>query len=177
MPMLRATPMKLSTGDQTDEFPRACFQNHETDIHDARGCYRARSGRESRRTTVVSHVLELARVRIDATELVPVVVQRVDGTHQPVDGGLRLIPDIGRWRDRILELVFVLLKPGLLLLDLLERLRRRLDGCHDVLRQAPAVYDGYAGVCRCDDAASRTAASAVLAAKKRTCFMVAISIR
>ncbi len=37
----------------------------------------APGGREARRTTVVGHVLELAQVRIDATELIPVGVQCV----------------------------------------------------------------------------------------------------
>jgi hypothetical protein len=72
-----------------------------------------------------------------------------------------------------LQHVFVLLQLGPVLLDLLERLRHRLDGRHDVLRQVRAVDDGNAGLRRGDDdAAARAAASAVLAAKRRTCFMV-----
>ncbi|EFS15387.1 hypothetical protein SF293071_3039 [Shigella flexneri 2930-71] len=62
--------------------------------------------------------------------------------NQPVDRSLRLIPDIRGWGHRVLELIFVLLQLGLVLLNLLERLRHRLDGRHDVLGQVAAVDDG-----------------------------------
>ena len=115
---------------------------------------RAPGGREARRAAVVAHVLELAQVGVETAELVPVVVQRVDGVHQPVDRGLRLIPDVGRRGHRVLQHVLVLLQLGLVLLDLLERLRHRLDGRHHVLREIARVDDGNAGLRRGDDDAA-----------------------
>lgn len=109
---------------------------------------------EARRATVIGHVLELRQVVVDAAELVLVVVQRVHSSPQAVHRAGGLVPDISGRGHRVLELVFVLLELGLVLLDLLERLRDRLHCGHHVLCQIPAVDDGNTGLYRgCEDAA------------------------
>src|SRR5690606_20558444 len=105
-------------------------------------------GVKARRTTVVGDVLELAEIRIQAAKLGLVVIQGVHCRTQVVHRAGSLVPDIRGWGHGVLELVFVLLELGLILLDLLERLRYRLDGSHDVLRQVAPVNDWNPGLSR-----------------------------
>src|SRR5574337_2120881 len=90
---------------------------------------------------LIFQTLEFSQVSIHAAELRLVVVQGIDGTHQAVDGRLGAVPNVGGRRYRVLQLVFVLLELGLILLDLLERLGHALDRRHDGLREISSVDD------------------------------------
>jgi len=109
---------------------------------------RATGGREAWRAAVVGHVLELAQVGVDAARLVLVVVQSIHGLHQPIDGGLRLVPDVGGRRDGVLQHVFVLLQLRPVLLDLLLDLRHLLNRGDSGSRPVGAVEDRDARVRR-----------------------------
>ena len=68
-------------------------------------------------------------------------VRALTGADNPANGLLGLIPNKCSWGQTVLELVFVLLELGLVLLNLFESLSHRLQRRHDVLRQVRAVND------------------------------------
>lgn len=67
------------------------------------------------------------------------IVQGANGLHQPIDGGLRLVPDVGGWGHRVLQHAFVLLQLRPVLLDLLLDQRNPLNRVDSGLRQVGAV--------------------------------------
>ncbi|MCY1304291.1 hypothetical protein D9M70_540380 [compost metagenome] len=81
----------------------------------------------------------LGQVGIQAASLALVEGKHVLRLDQFIDRATSLVPDIGGRRGRVLELVFVLLQLGLVLLDLLERLRNALHRSHYVLTQVGPV--------------------------------------
>ena len=77
--------------------------------------------------------------------MLAVVVKLILQLQQLVHGALGLCPDIGGRRERVLDLVLVLLELERVLLDLFQGLRNRLQGRDCVLRHVGGVKNRNAG--------------------------------